>query len=332
MPSNNNPLSAGPIGFGLMGMTWRAKQTPDEQAFAAMKAAVANGATFWSTADFYGTSDPLAGVKLLRRYFEKYPEDAPKVKIFIKGCTDPTTFAPTNDREGVRASVEKCVGVLGDVKKIDVFGPARQNPGVPLEETMGEFKALVAEGKIGGVGLSEVGSETIKKAHAICPLTLVEVEFSLWSTDLLTNGVAATAKSLNIPIVAYSPLGRGFLTGQLKSVKDIPEGDIRAYLDRFQPENFDKNLELVNKLNAFAQNKGVTPPQLALAWVLAHSNSASCGTIIPIPGATTSQRVEDNTKVVTLSPNEKAQLDAILNSVQIVGGRYNKQLEMTLWG
>ena len=219
-----------------MGMTWRAKQTPDEQAFAAMKAAVNNGATFWSSADFYGTTDPLAGVKLVRRYFEKYPEDANKVKLFIKGCADPTTLAPLNDRAGVRASAENCLRALGGAKSIDVFGPARQNPGVPLEETLGELKALVSEGKIGGVGLSEVGPETIKKAHAICPLSLVEVEFSLWSTDILTNGVAATTKSLNIPIIAYSPLGRGFLTGQLKSAKDIPEGDIRGYLDRFQPE------------------------------------------------------------------------------------------------
>ena len=106
-------LSTGPIGFGLMGMTWRAKQTPDEQAFAAMKAAVNNGATFWSSADFYGTTDPLAGVKLVRRYFEKYPEDASKVKLFIKGCADPTTLAPLNDRAGVRGSVENCLRALG---------------------------------------------------------------------------------------------------------------------------------------------------------------------------------------------------------------------------
>ncbi|EMR65054.1 putative pyridoxal reductase protein [Eutypa lata UCREL1] len=264
---STNPLSTSPIGFGLMGMTWRAHQTPDEQTFAAMKTAIANGATFWSTVDFYGTSDPLAGVKL--------------VKIFVKGCADPTTLAPTNDHAGVRASAEKVPSALGGVKSIDVFGPARQNPGVPLEETLGELKAL--------------------KAHVIHPLSLVEVEFSLWSTDILTNGVAAIAKSLNIPVVAYSPLGRGFLT------------------------------ELVGKLTAFAQKKKVTPPQLALAWFLSNSNSSSTGTIIPIPGATTFQRVEENTQKVILL-DEKTQLDAILNSVQVVGGRYNKQLEYTLWG
>ncbi|KAI1074637.1 NADP-dependent oxidoreductase domain-containing protein [Whalleya microplaca] len=316
MPSTKS-LSTGPIGFGLMGMTWRANQTPDEQAFAAMKAAITNGATFWF---------------LLRRYFEKYPADASKVTLFVKGCADPKSLYPTNNRAGVRASVDNCIRVLGGAKKIDVFGPTRQDPSVPLEETIGELKRLVDEGKIGGVGISEVGAETTKKAHAICPLSLIEVEFSLWSTEILTNGVAATAKSLNIPIVAYSPLGRGFLTGQLKSVKDIPEGDIRLYFDRFQPENFDKNLELVDKLKAFAQKTGVTPAQLALAWVLANSNSGDCGTIIPIPGAPVAQRVEENTKQVKLSSGQKAELDAILDSVSISGGRYNQQLEVTLWG
>ncbi|KAI4869786.1 NADP-dependent oxidoreductase domain-containing protein [Hypoxylon rubiginosum] len=331
MPSAK-PLSTGPVGFGLMGMTWRANQTPDEQAFAAMKAAVTNGATFWSTADFYGTSDPTAGLGLVRRYFEKYPADASKVTLFVKGCADPKSLYPTNNRAGVRTSVDNCLRALGGAKKIDVFGPTRQDPSVPLEETVGELKRLVEEGKIGGIGMSEVGAETTKKAHAIYPLSLIEVEFSLWSTEILTNGVAATAKSLNIPIVAYSPLGRGFLTGQLKSVKDIPEGDIRLYFDRFQPENFDKNLELVDKLKAFAQKAGVTPAQLALAWVLSNSNSGECGTIVPIPGATTAQRVEENTKQVKLSSSQKAELDAILNSVPISGGRYNPQLEMTLWG
>jgi pyridoxine 4-dehydrogenase len=330
MPSTK--LSASPIGLGLMGMTWRANQTPDEQAFAAMKTAVKNGATYWATSDFYGTSDPTAGIALVRRYFEKYPEDASKVTLSVKGCTDPKTLYPTNSREGTRASVENVVRVLNGVKEIDIFSPSRSDPTTSTEETFTELKALVSEGKIKGVGLSEVGPETIKKAHAIIPLSAVEVEFSLWSTEILTNGVAATCKSLNIPIVAYSPLGRGFLTGQLKSVSDIPAGDIRLYFDRFQPENFGKNLDLVEKLKAFANKKGVTPPQLALAWILANSNSGECGTIVPIPGATTAERVEENTKQVQLSANEKAELDAILKSVTVVGGRYNQQLEMTLWG
>ncbi|KAI1821150.1 NADP-dependent oxidoreductase domain-containing protein [Xylaria intraflava] len=324
-------LSAKPIGFGLMGMTWRANQTPDDQAFAAMKTAINNGATFWSSADFYGTSDPLANVALVSRYFTKYPEDASKVTLMVKGCLDPKTLSPTNSRAATRASAENILRVLNGKKSVDIFGPARGDPSVPMEETLAELKALVNEGKIKGVGLSEVGAETIKKAHAIIPLAAVEVEFSLWSTEILTNGVAAACKARNIPIVAYSPLGRGFLTGQLKSLSDVPAGDIRLYFDRFQPENFSKNLVLVDKLKAFAEKKGVTPPQLALAWILANSESGNVGTIVPIPGATTAPRVAENTQQATLSTAEKAELDAILKSIPISGGRYNQQLEATLW-
>ncbi|KAI1655193.1 putative pyridoxal reductase [Daldinia decipiens] len=318
-------------GFGLMGMTWRPKHTPDEQAFATMKAAIAQGATFWSTGDYYGMPEPTAGLALLRRYFEAYPEDASKVTLFIKCCVDSKTMAPKIKREEVLASAENCFRVLGGAKKIDILGPARMDLSVPLEETLGAFKELVDAGKISGVGISEAGAQTIEKANAIYPLSLVEIEFSLWTPDILTNGVAATAKRLDIPLVAYSPLGRGFLTGQIKSVDDIPEGDIRRRFDRFQPENFNKNLELVDKLKSFAEKAGVTPAQLALAWIRAVSNSPQAGTIIPIPGATRVERVEENSKNVLLSPENKAELDQILASFTIQGGRYNKVLEGLLW-
>jgi pyridoxine 4-dehydrogenase len=315
-----------------MGLTWRAAQTPDEQAFAALSAAIANGATFWSTAEFYGTSDPTAGLKLLRRYFEAHPEDADKVTLFVKGCSDLKTLAPLNSRLGVRQSAENSIAALGDVKKIDVFGPARADPSVPLAETLQALHELVDEGKIGGIGLSEVGAATLEKAHGIAPLSLVEVEFSLWSTDILTNGVGATAKRLGVPIVAYAPLGRGFLTGQIRSPADIPEGDIRRFLDRFQPENFDKNLDLVRQLQEVAAVKNVTPAQLALAWVRAHEGTEVIGSIIPIPGATKASRVEENTRAVQLSADEKARLDGIISSFAVRGGRYNAMLEGTLWG
>ncbi|OTB15811.1 hypothetical protein K445DRAFT_317457 [Daldinia sp. EC12] len=318
-------------GFGLMGMTWRPVHTPDEQAFATMKAAIAQGATFWSSGDYYGMPEPTAGLALLRRYFEAYPEDASKVTLFIKCCVDAKTMAPKNKREEVLASAENCFKVIGSAKKIDVLGPARMDPSVPLEETLGAFKELVDAGKINGVGISEASAQTIERANSIYPLSLVEIEFSLWTPDILTNGVAATAKRLDVPLVAYSPLGRGFLTGQIKSVDDIPEGDIRRRFDRFQPENFNKNLELVDKLKSFAEKAGVTPAQLALAWIRSISNSPQAGTIIPIPGATRVERVEENSKTVVLSPENKAELDAILASFTIQGGRYNKVLEGLLW-
>lgn len=326
------PKPQGPTGYGLMGFTWRPTSTPDDQAFAAMKAALAKGATFWSTAEFYGMPEPTQGLELLRRYFEANPSDASKVTLFVKGCSDLATLYPKNNAAGVRESVENCVKILGGVKKIDIFGPTRQDPSVPLEETIGTLKELVNEGKIGGIGLSEVGAQTIEKANAIHPLSMVEVEFSLWSTEILTNGVAATTKKLDIPIIAYSPLGRGFLTGELTSPDQIPEGDIRKWFDRFQPENFSKNLDLVEQVKSVASKKGVSPAQLALAWVRAHSNTDQAGTIIPIPGATKASRVEENTTIVSLSKDEKAQLDKILSSFTVQGGRYNGQLEATLWG
>lgn len=331
MPPSNVLKPNVPTGFGLMGMTWRPKHTPDEQAFATMKKAIAQGATFWSSADYYGMPEPTAGLDLIRRYFEAHPEDADKVTLFIKGCVDPKTMQPQNKREQVLASAETVIQRLGGVKKIDIFGPTRQDPSVPLEETLGAIGELVAAGKVGGLGISEAAAQTIEKANAVYPLSLVEVEFSLWTPDLLSNGVAATAKKLDIPLIAYSPLGRGFLTGQVKSLDDIPEGDIRRRFDRFQPENFNKNLELVDKLKAFADKMNVTPAQLALAWIRATSNSEQAGTIIPIPGATSEGRVEENTTVVTLSPQDKTELDGILASFKIQGGRYNKHLEHLLW-
>lgn len=334
--SSTTTKVSGPTGFGLMGMTWRANPVPDEQAFAALDAAVANGALFWSTAEFYGPpADPTAGLKLVRRYFESRPQNVSRVTLFVKGCCDPATLTPTVSRDGVRASAENCLATLGGVKSIDVFGPSRINPAVSLSETMGALRELVDEGKIGGVGISEVGAATLEKAQQeldpTTQLSLVEVEFSLWTTDILTNGVAATAKRLGVPIVAYSPLGRGFLTGQIRSPADIPEGDIRHYLDRFQADSFDKNLALVEKLRGFADKKNVIPAQLALAWVRANADSDVAGVIVPIPGATAAVRVNENTVVASLSAEDKAELDAIIASFTVHGGRYNAMLENTLW-
>ncbi|KAI0398491.1 NADP-dependent oxidoreductase domain-containing protein [Xylariaceae sp. FL0594] len=328
---STKPICAGPIGYGLMGLTWRAHQTVDEQAFAAMKAAVNRGATFWSSADFYGPpSDPLANVKLVRRYFERYPEDADKVTLYVKGCFEPARHAPNGSREFTRKSVETVLEVLNGVKTIDLFGPGRIDKQVPLSETLGELKSLIDAGKIGGVGLSEVSASTIRAAHTVVPVRVVEVEFSLWSAEILHNGVADTCRDLGVPIAAYSPLGRGFLTGELRRLEDVPAGDVRLRFERFRPENFSKNLDLVDKLQEFAKKEGVTAAQLALAWIRSHADT--CGLVIPIPGATTAQRVEENTKAVELTPEQKAKLDEILASFTVVGHRYTPQMEGMLWG
>lgn len=234
----NKPQPVPSTGFGLLGMTWRSECVPDEQAFAAMKAAINNGATHWSSASAYGVppNPPTAGLALLRRYFEKYPEDAPKVTLFIRACIDVVNFKTACTKAEVRASYEECESILGGAKKMDIFGPARMDANVPIDETIGACKELVEEGKIGAVGLSEVSAETIIRAHAVHPISAVEIEFSLWSTDMLSNGVAAACKERDIPIWTYAPLGYGFLTGKVRTLEDIPKGDIRLSTGRFQPE------------------------------------------------------------------------------------------------
>lgn len=172
----------------------------------------------------------------MRRYFEKFPEDGPKVTLFIRGCFDGPSHTPKTTRAEVRASWQECSDILGGFKSIDVFGPARIDPKVSLEETIGALKELLDEGKIGAVGLSEVRAETIQRASAICPIKFAEIEFSLWSTEMLDNGVAAAAKEHNVILLTYAPLGYGFLTGKVKKPEDIPEGDLRRHIGRFHPD------------------------------------------------------------------------------------------------
>ncbi|KAI9834975.1 MAG: hypothetical protein M1819_002698 [Sarea resinae] len=327
----------GPIGYGLMGMTWRPTQTPDEQAFAAMNEALARGATFWSTAEFYGSTDPTLGLQLLNRYFTAHPSAADKVVLCVKGGADIKSLEPKGSPADLRASVDNSIRLLGSVKKIDIFSPARVDKAVGIESMVETLAECVNEGKIGAIGLSEVSAATIEKAVKIHPIADVEVEFSLSTPDILTNGVAAACAKHNIPILAYSPLGRGLLTGQLESVKDIPEGDIRHWLDRFQPENFDKNIELPKAVQKIASKKGVSIPQLALAWVKHHSADVNTNTkglpiIYPIPGATRVDRVTENTTLVPLTSEEADELAKIVETIPMSGGRYNAMVEGQLWG
>lgn len=221
--------------------------------------------------------------------------------------------------------------ILDGVKKIDIFECARVDPKTPIEETVGALAECVKEGKIGGIGLSETGAATIRRAHAVAPIAAVEIEYSLWATEIRTNGVASVCAELGIPIVAYSPLGRGFLTGEIKSPEDIPEGDFRRHFSRFQPENFKVNMELVNKVESLAKKKGCTPAQLAMEWVRYQSGRDGMPDLLPIPGATTVKRVEENCQEVGLTEEEYRELEDIVGSTQILGGRYNEAAESLLF-
>src|SRR5204863_8568603 len=217
----------------------------------------------------------------------------------------------------VRASCDASLERLG-VGVIDLYYQHRVDPEVPIEETVGAMAELVDAGKVRFLGLSEAGPETIRRAHAVHPISALQSEWSLWSRDL-EDGVVPVARELGIGIVAYSPLGRGFLTGQIKSPDDFGDDDFRRYQPRFQGENFAKNLELVDAVRALADEKGVTAGQLALAWVHAQGDD-----VVPIPGTKRRTYLEENTAAVgvSLSEEDMKRLDEILPPGAAAGDRY----------
>ncbi|KAL8656387.1 MAG: hypothetical protein Q9226_002681 [Calogaya cf. arnoldii] len=227
-------------------------------------------------------------------------------------------------RTNIHRSINECLSILSSTpkQKIDIFEPARLDPNTPLEETISAIAEYVSAGKIGGIGLSEVDAETIRKAHAIHPIAAVEVELSIHTPDILTNGVAATCGELGIPIVAYSPLGRGLLTSQLNSVNDIDKDDIRHHLPRFAPGNLETNALVSQQLVRIAEKKGVTAAQIAIAWVRYWSARDGCGEIIPIPGATTKERVAENSGDVVLTQEEWEEVEGVRKGISVIGERY----------
>ncbi|KAI9814394.1 MAG: Pyridoxine 4-dehydrogenase [Pycnora praestabilis] len=314
----------GSTGYGLMGLTWRAKPSSTEQAFKAMKSALNHGANFWNGGEFYGPPDANS-LQLLNKYFTEYPEDAEKVVISIKGGLH--NMHPDGSEKNVRRSVDECLKQLDGKKYLDIFECARVDPNTPIETTIGVLATYVKEGKLGGISLSEVKADTIRRAHKVHPIVAVEIELSLWSTDALSNGVASTCAELGIPIVAYSPLGRGFLTGAVKSFDDLDENDMRRRMPRFQPDVFPRNLELVKELEKLASKKGCKPGQIGIAWVKALSGKPGMPTIIPIPGATTEERIKENHHDVELSEEDMEQINKILKNSEVLGDRYPAALQ-----
>ncbi|RMZ91317.1 hypothetical protein DV736_g1419, partial [Chaetothyriales sp. CBS 134916] len=329
----NKPI--GPIGYGLMGLTWRNPAPSQEQALEAMKTALERGANFWNGGEFYGTPSRHSG-HLLAEYFTKYPSDAERVVLSIKGGLEKGSMVSNGGEANVRRSVDDVLATLaGTAKtKIDIFECARVDHNVPIEETLRVLNTLKHdEGKIRGIGLSEVSAATIERAAAVAHIDAVEAELSLWTTDILRNGVAATCARLGIPIVAYSPLSRGALAGEatIQSNKDLPEGDLRRAFPRFQDDALAHNNQLVDEVAKLAQRKGVTKAQVAIAWVRQLSGrvvpdgqggNVQVGTIIPIPGASTKQRVLENTELVELTSEELLEIDEIVKRNPIKGDRY----------
>ncbi|KAI4270207.1 MAG: hypothetical protein LQ337_006825 [Flavoplaca oasis] len=314
----------GHTGYGMMNLTWRTTQIPDAQAFSTLNAALATNTTFWNGGEFYGPPHANS-LHLLARYFNAHPTAAPRVTLSIKGGGIPNgPMRIDGSRANIGRSIDECLSILSTCPKktIDIFEPGRIDANVPLSETISAIAEYVAEGKVGGISLSEVDAPTIRQAHAIHPISAVEVELSLHTPDILTNGVASTCAELGIPIVAYSPLGRGLLTSQINTVSDIDADDIRHHLPRFAPGALEANAKVSLELQKVAERKGVTTAQVAMAWVRSWSGRDGMGEILPIPGATTKERVEENAVDVVLSKEEWEEVERLRKGLKVLGGRY----------
>lgn len=223
-----------------------------------------------NTGEFYGNAPHgHANLELFSRFFEAEPELSKKAFISVKGGLK--DMKADSSPENLRASVENINAILKH-RKMDLFESARQDPSIPIEQTIGVLKGLIEEGHFKYIGLSEASAATIRRAHAVHPITCVEMEYSFWSVEIEHNDVFKTCKELGIILIAYSPLGKGFLTGALKSRDDIPENDMRRHFDRFSEENFPKNLEIVKRLQVVADRKKCSLVQLAISWVVANGN------------------------------------------------------------
>jgi aryl-alcohol dehydrogenase-like predicted oxidoreductase len=306
-------------GLGCMGMTHAYGQGDEQQGLETIHRALELGVTFLDTAEVYGpyTNEQLVGRAIAGRRDEF--EIATKFG-FVIDPEHPWARTVDGSPENVKRACDASLKRLG-VDHIDLYYQHRVDPDVPIEETVGAMSELVDAGKVRFIGLSEAAPETIRRAHATHPLTAIQSEFSLWTRDP-EDEVLPTLRELGIGLVAYSPLGRGFLTGQIRSTDDLAEGDWRRSNPRFQEEALRDNLRLADRVKELAAERAITPAQLALAWVMAKGDE-----IVPIPGTKRVSRLEENAHAaeIELSPQDLETLDEAFADARPMGTRYSER-------
>ena len=320
-------LRVSALGLGCMGMTFAYGGQDDTESRATIERALELGVTFLDTADMYG---PHTNEELLGSVLSGLSSQRDEVTLATKfgneiGADGKGTGRVNGRPDYLRGQIDGSLRRLG-TDHVDLYYQHRVDPDVPIEETWGALGELVSAGKVRYLGISEAAPETIRRAHAAAPISAVQTEYSLFTRDVEDDGVLATCRELGIGFVPYSPIGRGFLSGTIRSTDDLPEGDWRRNSPRFQGEALQANLRVLDEVNALAERKGVSPTQLALAWVLAQGDD-----IVPIPGTKRRRDLEENAGAVDvhLSAEELGAIEQVA-PVGVASGERDPAAAMTM--
>lgn len=316
-------LEVSALGFGCMGLNFSYSHSLSRQdSVALIRAAVERGVTFFDTAEVYG---PFTNEQIVGEALAPVRDRAVIATKFGFNIEDGKMAGLNSHPEHIREVCDASLKRLG-VEVIDLFYQHRVDPNVPIEDVAGAVKELIAEGKVRHLGLSEPGAQTVRRAHAVQPVAVLQNEYSLWTRGPETNGILAACEELGIGLVPYSPLGKGFLAGAISKDTEIGDNDFRKILPRFTPEALEKNQALVDLLKRIAGEKSATPAQIALAWLLAQKPW-----IVPIPGTTKLHRLEENLGAVdvALTAADLAEIEDAAATIEIEGERYPEQLMAT---
>jgi aryl-alcohol dehydrogenase-like predicted oxidoreductase len=308
------------LGLGCMGMSYAYGPADEEESLQVLRRYLELGGNFLDTAEVYG---PYKNEELLGRFLLEVPRDSVVVatKFGFRIGSDGIQGVDSSP-QNVRRACDASLGRLG-IEAIDLYYQHRVDPDVPIEETVGAMAELVSAGKVRAIGLSEAGPKTLERAAKVHPIAALQSEYSLWTRDVETNGVLAACRELGITFIPYSPLGRGFLTGAIQKQDDLDASDWRRTNPRFGEKALQANIKLAATVKELASEKGVTPAQLALSWVLSQGKD-----IVPIPGTKRVRYLEDNMGAlrVTLTESDRKNIAARLAQIQIVGERYAPEM------